>query len=739
MILCAIFVIITASALLLIFKPFSNSTSMAVPAADEGQSEAGVDDRENITDAETADSSSPVSDEKRKINIYLNEGRYHLHNVISTYAQRYWKFPYELNFVDDGLYYSSPDIISLINDSLTSGDGAVDIYVISGMYAQHYVKGDYARYACTYKELGIDVDTAVKNADIPTCVLEAGRNPDGEIIALPYLAETSVFLYRRSIAKDVWGTDNPEIIGDMIGGGTQKWDKFTDAARTLKEHGYYISPGFEDISDMIDTSLPPAAQDPTMQYDIDPVWEEFMDLSKQMVDNGFISDTRQWTEQWNDLLNNNRAFGIVTLCDAFEYTGLDGTSGDWAICLPPFSTRNDYPGIFVSKDSHNKDILGPLVEWMTLDCSEEGLQYGLSAGTLSDGTKMSVVSGTVLKNTDGSREYLGGQDINPLIYKALRQPMGKRCGLLAFNDWLDAVDSYIKGEKSKIGAIEDFKYKVRTEKRFFTKYALPDPKAASDHTHEKPIVWTDKNIESAVRKVLFKPDEDIYPSDALRVTGLDLADMDIENPEDLRHLKNLSSLYLESNKISDISCLKELTKLESLDISINNIADISVLGELRNLKALYMNSNKISDISSLVGLSGLETLDVRNNLITDLSSLEGKQNLKVLDASRNNISDIKSIGGLTSLESLDLSDNKINDLRPLKKLLALRELNLSYNDINDINSLRTLKKLEVLSLNGNKISDISSLKGLKSLRELVLTGIDIADRSPADHVESVEW
>ncbi len=748
-VICTICILtVSVFALLMIYNPFSDTSApMAVQASDEEQATSKTADESKNTSAETqttADKESPASSDKRQINIYLTEGRYHIHTAIRKYAQKHWNYKYEINFFDDGTHYSTPDIISMLNDSLINGDGAVDIYMVNGIYAQHYVKGDYSRYACTYKELGIDVDAAVKKADIPLCILDAGRNPDGEIIALPYITQTSVFLYRRSIARDVWGTDDPEVIGGMIGGGTQKWDKFFEAARTLKKNGYYIVPGFEGLSDMIGTCTSSAAQDPVSVNGIDPMWEEYMDVSKQLFDNGFIGDTRTWTDQWyNDLKGDgNKVFGIVTDSELFEYIDLGETSGNWAVCLPPFSARYDNAGIFVNKDSPNKDLLGPLVEWMTLDCSEEGLQYSLANGTQDNESpfgekKMSVISGTVLKNTDGSRDILGGQNINTIVYEALKQPMGKLNVNYTFYYWKEAIDSYIKGEKSKKEAIEDFNFRKNTY--MFAPNTLPDPKAAPDHAQQETIVWTDKNIESAVRKLLFKPIDDIYPSDAARVTGLDLTGMDIENLEDLLHLKNLTCLYLESSNISDISTLKELSKLELLDISINNITDISALGGLTKLRELYMNSNKINDISSLKSLSSLETLNVRNNMISDISSLEGKQNLKFLDASRNSISDIKALGGLSSLESLNLSDNEISDISPLNNLPMLRDLNLEYNEIKDINSLRTLKKLEALLLNGNKISDISSLKGLRSLNELRLSGSNIADRSPADHIESVTW
>lgn len=413
---------------LLIFRPFS-----AAPAA-------------------------PV--QKRQINIYLAAGKMRFYDAIKIYAKKNWKFPYELKCHETGAEYDAQEIMSAIDVSLKNGDSNVDIYLVPGIYASKYIKEYFSGFACTYKELGIDIDTAAKNADIPSCVLDAGRNADGEIIALPYLAETSVFIYRRSIAKEVWGTDDPETISHIIGGGTRKWDKFLEAAQDLKKHGYYIVPGFSDLSYMLDTKFIPPVQENVKLINISPALEEYMDVSKLLFDNGFIGDTRTWTGQWFSDMKGDKVFATVLPIDTFEhYLDLGETYGDWAVCLPPFSVRDAFPGIFVSKHSPNKDLLGPLVEWMTLDCTKNGLQYGLANGTLFS-EKMAVVSGTVLKNTESCREVFGGQNINPIIYEALNQPMGKLNGNDAISYWIDAIDSYVKGEKSKKEVIRDYNKEV---------------------------------------------------------------------------------------------------------------------------------------------------------------------------------------------------------------------------------------------------------------------------------------
>ena len=54
-----------------------------------------------------------------------------------------------------------------------------------------------------------------------------------------------------------------------------------------------------------------------------------------------------------------------------------------------------------------------LIEWVTLDTSDEGLQYGWANGNLygDGGTKDCVGSGTVMAKSDGKLDFLGGQNM----------------------------------------------------------------------------------------------------------------------------------------------------------------------------------------------------------------------------------------------------------------------------------------------------------------------------------------
>lgn len=423
----------------------------------------------------------------RELNVYSYDGV--LPELIKEYVRSHPEFNFKVNWyhyalVDD--FYT----LGAINDNLHSSSGeVVDIYCIPNVYSHEYIKGEYAKHASTYRELGIDIDTALQKADIPQYVIDAGTNPAGEVIALPYQAGVNVFMYRHSIAKDVWGTDDPDRIAEIIGSGTGKWDRFLEAAQTLKEHGCYIVPGYRDISEMIDTGITGSGRAADSGFGINPMWEEFMDVSKQMRDKGYINDKRWWSEEWTDALKGKADKPVFGAVMPFEYLEslarsdyyLKSTAGDWAVCVPPFKTKAGfYTGIMVNKDSPNKRALKPLVEWLTLDCSQEGLQYRLTNDTLfakdsqthqNYGGKKAVVCGTILRNTNCSIDFLGGQDINPVIYDALNTPTGthEHYGLegAVSGHWLDKTAAYINEEVDKETAIAGLADAAKESERLY--------------------------------------------------------------------------------------------------------------------------------------------------------------------------------------------------------------------------------------------------------------------------------
>jgi len=202
-------------------------------------------------------------------------------------------------------------------------------------------------------------------------------------------------------------------------------------------------------------------------------------------------------------------------------------------------------------------------------------------------------------------------------------------------------------------------------------------------TTQQTAIFTDANLEAAIREAIGKPEGPISTPDLESLTVLDASGKGINDISVLAGLTNLQKLYLWDNNISDISPLAGLSKLQELYLWGNNISDISALA-IFNLQKLYLWDNNISDISPLAGLTNLQELRLRDNNISDISALASLINLRELYLGGNNISDISASAGLSRLRELYLGGNNISDISSLVENSGLSDgdtVNLSGNPL----------------------------------------------------------
>lgn len=394
--------------------------------------------------------------------------------MIDKFKEANPDFDYDINTTiiatTDGAYQPALD-----QALAAGGDEAPDIYCAEAAFVLKYTQGDASGYAATYKDLGIDVDKEIKDADIAQYSVDIGTR-NGDVVALGYQATGGCFIYRRSIAKDTFGTDDPAEISKIIGGGSGSWDKFFEAADKLKEKGYGIVSGDGDIWHAVENSSD-TGWIVDGKLNIDPKREEFLDLSKKLKDNGYSNDTQDWQDAWfADMKGEGEKpiFGFFGPAWLINYTIApncggeavgEGTYGDWAVCDPPIGFFWGGTWLLANKDTTKAEAVGQIIDWITLNCTEDGLQYKWANGTLNGegGTKDSVASSTVMKNSDGKLDFLGGQDMFEYFVPANSYANGKN--LTQYDEtinqyWRDAVRTYTSGDKSRDDAIAAFKQNV---------------------------------------------------------------------------------------------------------------------------------------------------------------------------------------------------------------------------------------------------------------------------------------
>lgn len=351
------------------------------------------------------------------------------------------------------------------------GKDAPDIYAAEAAFILKYTQGDASSYSANYADLGL-TDQMVKDAGIAQYSVDIGSK-DGKLKGLGYQATGGAFIYRRSIAKDVFGTDDPAAIKKEVGPG---WDKFFEAAEKLKKKNVAILSGDGDLWHPIENS-----SDKGWIVDgklhIDPKREQFLDLAKKMKDNGYFNDTKDWTEAWYADMSGAGAkpvfgfFGPAWLVNYVMNGQVKGTNGDWAVTEPP--TGFFWGGTWllankdVVKDDAKKKAVSEFIKWVTLDTSDTGLQYFWANGTMKageQGTKDCVASSVVMKKSKGDVPLLGGQNMFDVFVPANANASGKN--LTQFDEsinliWRDQVREYAAGNKSRDKTLADFKTQVK--------------------------------------------------------------------------------------------------------------------------------------------------------------------------------------------------------------------------------------------------------------------------------------
>lgn len=437
--------------------------------------------------ATAAPSASPTTEPKQKdmtIKIYAVSGE--IIGQIDKFLELHPDFKYTIERVSpeaDENKVIKP--MEELDNLLTAGGSSTpDIIIASDNYALRYMMGEMSGYIMSYKDLGIDVDAETAKAEIPQYFIDTGTRPsDGALTGLPFKSPAAVFMYRKSIAKKVWGTSKPDAIASKIGPG---WDKFFEAAETLNKKGYSIVSGAGDIWYAVENSADKGWIVDGKLY-IDPKREAFLDYSKLLVEKGYTHDCNYYTDEWRKDMSGEGekpVFGfyvsswmvtneILRNCGGGRASET-GTWGDWAVCKPPVygvwtaACRWALASKQLENDPDKKAAVAEIIQWMTLDCTEQGLQYYIANGTLptSGGVKYAVPSGTVMKMSDGTVEFLGGQDMFDVFLPASENINGSviteedfAFGVL----WRQHASEYAHGECTREEAIAAFKKDVKDE------------------------------------------------------------------------------------------------------------------------------------------------------------------------------------------------------------------------------------------------------------------------------------
>lgn len=317
-----------------------------------------------------------------------------------------------INPNQDGVYQQKLDEALGKQDS-AAADDKIDLFLAETDYLVKYIDKD-TNVAMPLKDLGIDPDKDL--ADQYQYTKDAASDADKVQRATSWQACPGLFIYRRGIAKNVFGTDDPDEIQKQVA----DWDKFEAAAKTLKEKGYFMtsSMGADTYRVFGNNCEKPWVASGSTTVTVDQNMMNWVKQSKTFTDAGYNDKVSgQWTDDWNkDMAADSKVFGWFFPAWGINFTIQPNTGdagkGDWAACNGP--QAYNWGGSFLiacqgtDDPQHVKDIMMKLTadKKTLLDITAKTLDY---TNTVSGMKELAA-------NDQYSSDFLGGE--NPYKYFA---------------------------------------------------------------------------------------------------------------------------------------------------------------------------------------------------------------------------------------------------------------------------------------------------------------------------------
>ena len=239
-----------------------------------------------------------------------------------------------INPNQDGVYQQKLDE-ALMKQADASADDKVDIYLSETDYVFKYTDKD-ADVAMPLTDLGIDPDKDL--ADQYDFTKTTASDADGVQRGSTWQCCPGLLVYRRDIAKDVFGTDDPEKVAEKV----KDWDTMKQTAQELKDKGYYTFASYADTFRLYGNSIDNSWVEPgETTINVDKKITDWISDSKEWLDAGYLNPTvkGQWNDDWNKAMSSqSKVFAFLFPAWGIDFTlkpNWDGEEGQWAVTNPP--------------------------------------------------------------------------------------------------------------------------------------------------------------------------------------------------------------------------------------------------------------------------------------------------------------------------------------------------------------------------------------------------------------------
>ena len=310
-----------------------------------------------------------------------------------------------------GVYQQKLDE-ALLNQGSADADSKIDLFLSETDYVNKYTDAE-ADVAIPLTTLGIDPNVDLANQYTFTKTTASDQN--GVQRGSTWQCCPGLLVYRRDIALDAFGTDDPAEIGALC----KNWATMESTAATLKAKGYYTFASYADTFRTYGNSISQSWVAPGSDtIVVDQKIVDWIQTSKAWLDAGYLNKTvkGQWNDDWNKSMGSKSSvFAFLLPAWGIDFVlrpNWDGDMGAWGVTNPP--TEYNWGGSYVhgcvgtDNPQHVKEII------LAVTANEDNLLK--ISKDYSDFTNTQPGMKKAAEDDAFASEFLGGQ--NPFVYFA---------------------------------------------------------------------------------------------------------------------------------------------------------------------------------------------------------------------------------------------------------------------------------------------------------------------------------
>lgn len=314
---------------------------------------------------------------------------------------------------NEGNNYQTKLDEALLAQENADADNKVDMFLVEADYARKYTNSDATM---KISDLPGVVDAT---ADQYEYTKEVVSDADGNVKGVSWQACPGLIAYRRSIAKEVLGSDDPAVVQESL----SSWDKFAETAQKMQDAGYVMLSGYDDTyRPFYNNDAAPFVED-GKTLNIDKNIMDWVAMTKEYTDKGWNNKTSLWSAEWAaDQGKDGKAFCIPACTWEIDFT-LTGNAdpdetkdpeksawGDYAVCKGPVSWCWGGTWLTAATGTDNADLVADIMIKMTTDADI----LNKIATEKGDFVNSKTVIEDLAANYEGN-SFLGGQNHYALL------------------------------------------------------------------------------------------------------------------------------------------------------------------------------------------------------------------------------------------------------------------------------------------------------------------------------------